>query len=265
MISKPEAPSLYGLVLAGGKSTRMGQDKALLHYHGKPQLDVCFELLGEVCEKVFVSTRADQPRPGFPTILDPPEASGPITGILAALQSDSQHAWLAIGCDLPNLNRATLDYLIKHRNASKIATAFISANDGLPEPLCAIYEPAALAAMRNFRCPRKALINLDFEKLALPDPRALDNVNTPEELQAVRPSAPRTVHIQYFAMLREARGMSGESLTTTAATPAELYDQLALPVPRKSLKVAINDEFARWDSALKAEDLVTFIPPTAGG
>ena len=75
--------------------------------------------------------------------------------------------------------------------------------------------------------------------------------------------------IQYFALLRDQRGQGDEVLETGAATPQELYEELAqqhgFTLPRSALKVAVNDEFARWDAALADGDSIVFIPPVAGG
>ena len=182
---------ILGLILAGGRSTRMGSDKALLAFGARPQLDVCFELLGRHCAKVFVSTRRGLPRPGFPVIEDVLENIGPIAGFIAAIEAAPASPWLVLACDLPHVDDATLAFLIAHRNPAKMATAFLSSHDGLPEPLCAIYEPGFLVVLKDFvgqgiHCPRKALIRSDIEKLALPDPRALDNINTQEEIDAAK-------------------------------------------------------------------------------
>ena len=79
----------------------------------------------------------------------------------------------------------------------------------------------------------------------------------------------RTIHVQYYAVLREQAGRSSESLATAARTPAELYAELAarhgLRLAREHLKVAVNAEFGEWDAPLHAEDTVVFIPPVAGG
>jgi molybdopterin converting factor subunit 1 len=79
----------------------------------------------------------------------------------------------------------------------------------------------------------------------------------------------KTVNLQYFAVLREQAGCSQEQLETTAATPAELYEQLrerhGFTLPRSMLRVAVNDEFREWTSPLQANDRVVFIPPVAGG
>ena len=96
---------LYGLVLAGGASTRMQRDKAALLYHDRPQLDWTYDLLSEVCERVFVSVRQDQVedevRNRFPKIVDRLRDKGPIAGIAAAQAEVPEAAWLVVACDLP--------------------------------------------------------------------------------------------------------------------------------------------------------------------
>ena len=77
------------------------------------------------------------------------------------------------------------------------------------------------------------------------------------------------IEIQYFAVLRERAGTSREMVSTTAATAADLYDELAVRhafgLPRAMLRVAVNDEFAEWSRPLAAGDRVVVIPPVAGG
>jgi molybdopterin-guanine dinucleotide biosynthesis protein A len=181
---------VYGLILAGGSSSRMQRDKAALKYRGRSQLDRAYELAGRHVPKVFVSVRASQiadpARAQKPMIVDSMAGEGPIVGIRSALAADPSVAWLVLACDLPFLSDAALAQLLRDRDPSVLATAFRSAHDGLPEPLCAIWEPAAAAALAAYaaeggRCPRKFLIRHAAPLLDLEDPRALDNVNTPEE------------------------------------------------------------------------------------
>jgi molybdenum cofactor guanylyltransferase len=187
--------TLQGLVLAGGRSSRMREDKAALTYRRRPQLELAFELLAPFVSRAWVSVREDQRenplRAGFPQIVDGPVIEGPIAGIIAAQASDPQAAWLVIACDLPMLDSTTLSELIAGRDASRLATAFRSASDGLPEPLCAIYEPASRDAILRFvaggiSCPRKFLMRHDVALLAAACPQALANANTPQELAAAR-------------------------------------------------------------------------------
>lgn len=191
----PLAPPLYGLVLAGGASQRMGQDKATLSFHGKPQLLWAYELLDQVCERSFVSVRPDQrdepTRASLPQIVDRQPGIGPIAGISAALDAQPNVAWLVVACDLPFLSPSTLEHLIKHRDAARIATAYRSTHDQLPEPLCAIWEPGSRETVNAWianskQCPRKLLINSNTALLDQPDARALDNINTPQERSAAQ-------------------------------------------------------------------------------
>lgn len=182
---------LYGLVLAGGKSRRMGHDKALLQRGGQSQLSYLASLLERCTDRVFVSTRPDQqddPERGrFATIADHYEGIGPIAGILSAMDTYPDADWLVVACDLPNVDARTLDYLVAARSSDQPFTAYLSTRDGLPEPLCAIYAAGSDAVLRRFVedgivCPRKILINSDTALLEQPNPAALDNINTPDDL-----------------------------------------------------------------------------------
>ncbi len=281
------AAPLYGLVLAGGRSTRMQRDKAALEYSGRAQLERALELLSPLLERVFVSVRPDQTRDPlrarFAQIVDSGEVEGPIAGIIAAQSRHPEAAWLVLACDLPLLDRETLEHLLRSRRPQRQATAYRSSHDGLPEPLCAIYEPSSGKAIRDYiasgrDCPRKFLINADTALLDQPEPGALDNVNTPDEYGSVRhrlhssqagPPAAHRIQIQYYALLREQAGRSAESLVTTAGTPRELYEELRRRYPfslaPEMLRVAVNSEFAEWGRRLSDGDSVVFIPPVAGG
>jgi molybdenum cofactor guanylyltransferase len=184
---------LFGLVLAGGASSRMGRDKAALAYHGRSQLEWTFDLVAELCAATFVSVRPDQrdepTRAAFPQVVDAQPGMGPIAGITAALQQHPKVAWLVVACDLPFITREVLANLVDRRDLQAVATAYRSAHDGLPEPLCAIWEPSAregaLAHVASGKqCPRKFLINANTRLIDLPNARALDNVNTAKEFEA---------------------------------------------------------------------------------
>ena len=118
----------------------------------------------------------------------------------------------------------------------------------------------------------------DVRLLDLPEPQALDNVNTAEEYAAASAAlasstaardAPRQVQVRYFALLREQAGRSSEALQTHARTPRELYEQLqrerGLQLEPRFLRVAINEEFGEWQQPLQDGDTVAFLPPVAGG
>lgn len=286
----PDSPAdaaapVYGLILAGGSSSRMHRDKAALQYGGKSQLDRTFELASRHVSEVFVSVRANQSadptRARHPMIVDSFAGEGPTAGIRSALAAYPRVAWLVLACDLPFLSDAALSQLLRERDAASVATAYRSAHDGLPEPLCAIWEPGAAAALAAYQaggghCPRKFLIRHAVPLLEPLDRRALDNVNTPEEyaqalatLDVPSQGNPMQLKIQYYALMREQAGRSEETLETSAATPSDLYGELIVrygfTLTREQLKVAVNSEFSDWSRRLTAGDAVVFIPPVAGG
>lgn len=186
-------PKLHGLLLAGGRSSRMGQDKAaLVHPDGRTLLRRCHDLLREAgCETIAISLRHDQEIPagfdGVEIVRDPEGSSlGPMAGMVVGMRLDSAADWLVLACDLPRLDAATLDYLIDSKQAHEKFLAYRSEFDGLPEPLCTLYSQAALPILEqaqadDFRCPRKILIRNDCRLLEPITPRALDNANTPED------------------------------------------------------------------------------------
>jgi molybdopterin-guanine dinucleotide biosynthesis protein A len=190
---KDALPPLYGLVLAGGKSQRMGRDKGLIEYHGLPQREYAYQLLEQVCEKTFLSVRPDQVDE-LPDALKPlPDTLlglGPYGAMLSAFQAHPDKAWLVLACDLPLVDREALQFLIENRNSSKIATAFQSPVSDFPDPLLTIWEPKSYLVLLQFlaqgySCPRKALINSDIELLQAPNPEWLRNVNTEEEFREI--------------------------------------------------------------------------------
>jgi len=277
------AAELYGLVLAGGRSTRMQRDKAGLPYGGKPQLARAMELVAPLVSRAFVSVRPDQlhdpQRTAYGLIADLQPDLGPLAGIQAAQRAHPQVAWLVLACDLPFLRAATLQHLIEQRATGRLATAYRSQFDGQPEPLCAIYEPASRDSLQRWidqgqRCPRAWLASAEVALLDLPESRALDNINTADEyaaanaeLAAAQPQ--RRLQVRYFALLREQAGRGSEALQTVASTPQELYAQLqrerGLKLAPQYLRVAVNDEFGEWQQPLHDGDTVAFLPPVAGG
>lgn len=189
-----QIPVLNGLVLAGGMSKRMGQDKGLMQWHGKPQRYYIADLLQNFCADVFISCRAAQETEmtGYKTIIDSYDLAGPIAGILSAFKQNSSAAWLVVACDMPLLDIATIKYLVNHRNEQSIATTFESPYDGLPEPLITIWEPLSFPMLLKYgadsiTCPRKFLIRT-AEKVQLlqpPNPDALMNTNTTADAEKV--------------------------------------------------------------------------------
>lgn len=185
--------TLLGLVLAGGKSTRMGKDKGLLTLHGKPQRDYLFDLLQPLCRQTYYSIREDQvvglPK-GRSYILDQYEGLGPKGAIMSAFNNHPSNAWLVVATDLYLLNEEQLQLLIKRRNPTKNATVFVNSETGYYEPLIAIWEPSSMKHLqtdlkKGITCPRKTLMNMEVELIEDAPTAPLTNVNHPETMREI--------------------------------------------------------------------------------
>ncbi len=189
-------PEINGLILAGGKSERMGFDKGVVNWHGKEQRYYMADLLKPFCKEVFISCRKDQQKEidePYLNIADTFTDLGPYGAILSAFREKPDSAWLVVACDLPLIDESTLQYLIDNRNPSSVATAYQSPNNEFPEPLITIWEPKSYPLLLSFlaqgySCPRKVLINSDVTLLNSLNPDELTNVNTPDELEKIKRS-----------------------------------------------------------------------------
>jgi molybdopterin-guanine dinucleotide biosynthesis protein A len=181
---------ISALILSGGLSTRMGTEKRLLTYHGKPQEQFLFDLLSNCLSDVYVSVNAGQ-QTGFPSIKDLDLGmKSPMIGILSAFAQKPDSAWLVVACDMPFVTAETIEYLLEHRNPAKYATAFENPELSFPEPLLTIYEPKIYknlqeALQQGKKSPMKVLQSVAIEKLQVIDGKMLTNVNTPAEYVSI--------------------------------------------------------------------------------
>jgi molybdopterin-guanine dinucleotide biosynthesis protein A len=185
---------MRGLVLAGGQSVRMRADKAALLIDGAPLLARSVALLEPLTRSVHVAIgpgqASDPLRQQFPVLIDVPGVQGPAAGLLAAWRHDAGAAWLVLACDMPGVSAPVLEALAVARDAGRGGTAWRQPGDGLPEPLCAIWEPATLARLAALVAqggsrpvsPRALLAAADPLLLDPPRPAVLNSVNTPAEL-----------------------------------------------------------------------------------
>lgn len=185
---KSKIPGVKGLILAGGKSVRMGRDKARLDYNGKTSVEHVAELMRKQRIEPHLSVRSEQADSILPQIADSFLNLGPMGAILSALQTDPNYAWFVVACDLPLLDQETLNQIVTGRSPGSVATAFLNHETGFAEPLITIWEPKAYHRLLSFlalgySCPRKVLINSDTKLIEPQDPKRLMNVNTPEDYQ----------------------------------------------------------------------------------
>ncbi len=178
-------PQVKGLVMAGGKSLRMGEDKGQIQYHGENQVDYLLKEFKRAGIGAYVSCRAEQYLE-YNRITDKFEGLGPYGAILSAFQTDPNAAWLVSACDLPEVSANTFKHLVNERDNSKLATCFYNAETGFPDPLITLWEPKSYIRLLEFlglgfSCPRKVLINSEVNLIQPKSQGLLRNVNTPEE------------------------------------------------------------------------------------
>ncbi|MEC9375950.1 MAG: NTP transferase domain-containing protein [Pseudomonadota bacterium] len=184
---------LYGLILAGGKSRRIGQDKAKILFSGQTFLHRSFSIINSYVSDVFVSVREDQKeepeRAAFNLIIDRQSELGPAAGLIAAHRTYPEAAWLVVACDMPHLTSDDIALIIGERDDQMDATAFLNAGQIYPEPLCAIYEPGTLDSFTDFvrrggsSSPKLWLHSADTHLITPISNRALQSINTAKDLK----------------------------------------------------------------------------------
>jgi len=186
---KNQIPPLKGLVLAGGKSTRMGEDKSELCWHNKAQKYHVADLLAKYCNDVYISCQAGNIHSidsNYKVLEDQFLDLGPFGAILTGFRTDPNAAWLVVACDLPLVDSNAIETLIKNRDSSRIATCYFNSETNFPDPLLTIWEPKAYPFLLQYlsqgiSCPRKVLINNPINIIDPVVPDLLMNANTQED------------------------------------------------------------------------------------
>lgn len=191
-------PDAAGAVLAGGRSTRMGQDKAsLLLPDGTSLLERAWRLLSALVAPAWVCCAPGSPRPGYPCRIDEKAGEGPARGVAAALAAAREHGAervLIVACDLPLLTSELLAVLLNApARPGALATVYANAEIGKAEMLAGVYRVEALSALREglARGERSLYRLIGPERLACVPCRKIDaalflNCNTPADLARLR-------------------------------------------------------------------------------
>ena len=140
----PDSPAIVGVVLAGGDSSRMGRDKALLSLEGRTLLSRSFSLLSTVCDRVVVADRGRGLEPDAESLADGP-GHGPAAGILGAAGALPRRALLVLACDLPHVSADLLRRLLREERFDW----YLPRHSATVEPLCALFREPALDALRQ--------------------------------------------------------------------------------------------------------------------
>jgi len=194
---------VYGCVLIGGRSSRMGRPKHLLKSGGRTWLERTVEILRPAVEHIVIAGAGELPDAlaGVTRLPDVPDAEGPMAGILAAMRWAPWATWLVAACDLPNLRPEALEWLLATRAAGVWATVPRFPGARGVEPLLAHYDFRAGAILERLAADGRFSPSLVAEhpKVAAPTPPshlapAWDNVNAPGDLPHDRPRAGRTMY-----------------------------------------------------------------------
>ena len=190
--SNQKIHNITGIVLAGGKSRRMGKDKAFIELNGKSLLSLAIDLLTPFCDEIIVSANSDiHKNSTYRIIKDEIQDLGPIGGIISALKESTTELNLVIATDTPYINKDLLGFLIANSSTEKIS-AIVQPNFHI-EPLCAIYPTKVSREIEGFikKGKRKLidlLIELDYHKVQLSghesfyNEKVFKNLNTPEDI-----------------------------------------------------------------------------------
>jgi molybdopterin-guanine dinucleotide biosynthesis protein A len=192
------------IVLAGGRSTRFGSDKAAAQLAGRPMLEWVVDAVGTVCEDVVIVGGPERSLPGTRYIPDPGPPRGPLGGIVAGMRAARFNACFASGCDVPLLVPGLVRLALRALDGAAAAVPVVG---GVPQPLTAAFSrdlclppfEAALAASAGgpIHALRSVATNeIDEATVRSVDPglRSFLNANTPGAFAAlealVRGAAP---------------------------------------------------------------------------
>jgi molybdopterin-guanine dinucleotide biosynthesis protein A len=186
--------NIYGLILTGGKSSRMGEDKSYIDYHGRPQVEYMFDILARHCDKVFTSVYQGQKLAGeLNPLADQFEMKGPMNGILTALAHNQDKAWITVAVDMPNVDEHVIERLIHERKREKVATCFYNEAEKFPEPLLTLWEPKAFPLLNQFVAtgrisPKEFLMQNDVHLIIPKNKNIILNINSKEEYRDYKKS-----------------------------------------------------------------------------
>ena len=182
---------LTGIVLMGGKSTRMGKDKSQLSIDNQTFATIAFKKLNKFCDDVFYSINASQNHLNLnPCIEDKTANQGPLSGIISALNT-TQQSILVLAVDMPLIKEGTLEKLIQHRDSDLLSTTYYKQDEKIWESFPCIWEIEALPILEEYfesgeRSFQKFLNKYGNQPVSINDEREFVNVNTLDTYLSLR-------------------------------------------------------------------------------
>ena len=141
--------NVTGIILAGGKSSRMGTDKGLLQLCGKHIVGYAIEALSGICNRIIISSTSDAYQSlGYEVIADEIPGIGPMGGVYSALKESKTEKNLILSCDLPFVSKELLEHILSHGEGYQVAVPW-QGNQHY-EPLCGFYDLSILDKLGEF-------------------------------------------------------------------------------------------------------------------
>jgi molybdopterin-guanine dinucleotide biosynthesis protein A len=181
-----------GFVLVGGKSSRMGRDKALLSHQGTTLVEhVAAQVVAAAGSATLIGPPERYEFLGLPVVADSVSNFGPVAGIQAALQATGEDWNLIVACDMPSVSADFLRSLFEAAEQCGADCLVPHSPSGLPEPLCAVYHRNCLAGINraigeDLRKTTSALSKLRVSAWPVSESLWFQNLNTPEDLATYR-------------------------------------------------------------------------------
>ncbi|HYK46625.1 MAG TPA: molybdenum cofactor guanylyltransferase [Parafilimonas sp.] len=190
--SLPVKTKLYGLVVCGGNSSRMGFDKSMIAYHEEAQWRNLCKMLSDICDRVFISCNESQSQQfnEYETLVDSDRYKnvGPMTAVLTAFSEYPGNDFLVLGCDYPLLSGEHLRSFVQSSKDNPIAAAFYNAEETLFEPLLALYTskagPLLLSLFEQGRYSLQYFLGtVDACKYFPTEKKIIKSIDTPGDLE----------------------------------------------------------------------------------
>lgn len=179
------AIGITGIVIAGGRSSRMGQNKALIQYNGVRLIDNAIKMLINFTDIVLVSSNEELKYIQYPIIEDEFDNLGPIGGLYSCLLASKTDCNLVIPCDVPNISVNLYRELLG--DCEKYDAVIPVLPDGKYEPLVACYNKSILPLIEDaIRAIDYKMVNLinraNVKFVRVDDTKQFKNINTPDDL-----------------------------------------------------------------------------------
>ena len=273
---------INGYILAGGKSSRMGTDKGLLLFEGKPMIQYVIEQMQPIFDKlVIVSNNPEYAKFGLEVIPDLIKDIGPAGGIYTALNHSNTKLNFMVSCDMPFVTAAAIEFIITNTYESQIV---LLENQGKIEPLFGIYskecEGLWLQLIEQEKIKLQDMVlhfrlkTIPVEKNEIFAATFFKNINTEEDFNNACLSAGRhltefkmEINLIAFGQIAEITGKSAWKMDGIKDTN-ELMKNLATQFPAlstTSFSIAVNKKVIQENTTINDKDTIALLPPFSGG